>query len=102
MQSSTVLLGYFWPISSTTVLASAGKYRIVSVGNGTAAEDDKEGSSSNILSQLPDRAYIMISKTDLYIVVLYNVIYNAYSTELLSKNKRFSLIISLIEFLYIH
>jgi hypothetical protein len=59
-------------------LASAGKYRIVSVGNGTAAEDDKEGSSSNILSQLPDRAYIMISKTDLYIVVLY-MLYIMYS-----------------------
>src|SRR5215203_5597905 len=85
MQSSTVLLGYFWPISSTTVLASAGKYRIVSVGNGTAAEDDKEGSSSNILSQLPDRAYIMISKTDLYIVVLYNVIYHVLLVKLLSK-----------------
>src|SRR5215210_285886 len=88
MQSSTVLLGYFWPISSTTVLASAGKYRIVSVGNGTAAEDDKEGSSSNILSQLPDLTYIMISKTDLYIVVLYNVIYHVLLVKLLSKNKR--------------
>jgi hypothetical protein len=49
MQSSTVLFGYFWPISSITVLASAGKYRIVSVGKGIAAEDDEEGSSlSNI------------------------------------------------------
>jgi prefoldin subunit 5 len=35
------------------VLASDGKYRIVSVGKGIAAEDDKEESSSNILSQLP-------------------------------------------------
>ena len=88
MQSSTVLLGYFWPISSTTVLASAGKYRIVSVGNGTAAEDDNEGSSSNILPQLPDCTYIMISKTDLYSVTLYNVI-SCTPSKTLTKNKRF-------------
>ena len=71
MQSSTVLLGYFWPTSSATVLASAGKYRIVSVGKGIAAEDDEEGSSLSNLYLIPtsDGAYIMISKID-YVSVI--------------------------------
>jgi hypothetical protein len=50
-------------------LASAGKYRIVSVGKGIAAEDDEEESSLSIIYPISttDGAYIMISKMGVYL-----------------------------------
>jgi hypothetical protein len=55
------MLGYFWLTSSTRGAASAGKYRIVRVGNGIAVEASDVSSPDIIGAKACD--YILISKT---------------------------------------
>src|SRR5574341_485108 len=61
MQSSTVLLEYFWLTSSTTGIASVGKYSIVRVGKGIGAVDDVDSSSPANFICASACDYILIS-----------------------------------------
>lgn len=54
LQSSVVILQYFWLISSIISLASEGKYSIVNVGNGIALEEAADEVSLAIFLSLID------------------------------------------------
>jgi len=81
-----VLLAYFWLTSSTTVLASDGRYKIVSVGKGIASVGgDDEEESSDIYSDKEWRLYLDFENI-VYVTGFRIVLANSHQKRFYSKN----------------